>query len=67
MAFVKVPKPGSKFLCAGSCNHLDCADHRATAETLCLRCRKPIGYDIPFAYHSLDDLPAHWECINKDA
>jgi len=30
------------------CRHKDCAQTRHMAETACLVCAKPIGYDRPF-------------------
>lgn len=43
------PETGSEFSpCEGGCNHRDCAALRATAESICHHCEKPIGWDTRF-------------------
>lgn len=49
MAAGLLPKPGTRLgPCRGSCRHLDCAETRRMADTLCDICHKPIGYDALF-------------------
>jgi hypothetical protein len=67
MASVTIPKPGTRLgPCLEYCQHKDCADHRKSAGALCVFCRKPIGYNVPMAYHALDGAEAHWACIEEN-
>jgi hypothetical protein len=44
-----LPKPGTEFgPCAGACKHVDCAATRRDANSACVHCRKPIGYETRF-------------------
>lgn len=64
MAYALIPPPGSRLgPCAAECQHKDCAKHRTDADRPCVFCELPIGYNVPMAFHSLDDAPAHWKCI----
>lgn len=48
MAPGTLPLPGSEYLCAGPCNHIDCAQIRKTAAADCSICKTPIGYGVAF-------------------
>lgn len=66
MAYAQISKPGTKFgPCAESCHHKDCADLRATAETVCKLCGRTIGYDSYFCTDG--GAPVHYVCALKNA
>ena len=49
MAAGRIAPPGSPLgPCAADCSHTDCKASRSMAETICLYCRKPIGYERRF-------------------
>ena len=49
MAAAALPRPGTEYgPCAEPCEHSDCASTRELAETLCVDCGEPIGYDDRF-------------------
>lgn len=49
MATGTLPRPGTQYgPCVESCLHIDCAATRAQAESACVHCGKPIGYDVEF-------------------
>lgn len=53
MASVMISPPGSEFgPCLSQdkpcCTHIDCAQTRAMAESLCTACNLPIGYEVQF-------------------
>jgi hypothetical protein len=61
MAAGILPKPGTKLgPCKAKCQHIDCAETRARATSLCLYCRKPVGYGTPVYFHG--DYTVHAIC-----
>lgn len=52
------PRPGAEWgPCSDAgCKHRDCAATRADAETMCARCREPIGYGV--AFYRIDVTPS---------
>lgn len=49
MGWIALAAPGDKFgPCKKPCKHTDCAASRKEAETPCIHCSKPIGYDTRF-------------------
>lgn len=49
MAAIHISKPGSEFgPCEGECEHIDCAENRATAAAACRLCGEAIGYERAF-------------------
>lgn len=51
MAWSIIQKPGEKYgPCKDGCQHRDCAASRRDAAKRCHDCKKPIGYDTPYAY-----------------
>jgi hypothetical protein len=49
MAAGTLPHPGTKYgPCVEACTHVDCANTRAMADTVCHRCKQRIGYDAAF-------------------
>lgn len=50
MAWGMIQKPGAKYgPCKDKCEHRDCVASRREVAELCHECRKPIGYETPFA------------------
>lgn len=63
MAAVHLSPPGSQYgPCAEACGHTDCAATRAWAETPCIECREPIGYDRRF-FQDEPGKPFHMACM----
>jgi hypothetical protein len=64
MAAGVLPKPGSKVgPCKAKCEHIDCAETRASAVAPCRFCAKAIGYDVRFVRARLSGALAHETCI----
>jgi hypothetical protein len=58
----RIPAPGTVYgPCSDPCEHVDCAQARAKAGKLCVRCAKPIGYEISFYQTEYGDY-AHGCC-----
>lgn len=77
MAAGKLPEPGSEYgPCTDPCEHLDCAETRRMAETVCELCGKPIGYgarlyDRTTPAQRADNRPKHpsertWALVHAD-
>lgn len=50
--------------CVGTCEHRDCAATRRQAESACVKCGKPIGYETPFFRAGCDPEPlVHSDCL----
>ena len=64
MAAGILPKPETKLGPCKRCEHIDCAETRASAESLCLYCRKPVGYGVRIYRH--DEYTVHARC-HEDA
>ena len=65
MAAAMLARPGTKTgPCKGECAHKDCAGTRSMAATLCLYCKKPIGYGVRFYRTEADGL-AHALCFEE--
>ena len=61
MAAGIIAKPGSENgPCIEECKHLDCEDARSMADTLCLICKHPIGYETRFFQKE------HWENLTHE-
>ena len=49
MAASVIPKAGSKYgHCEEGCDHIDCAEQRDMASSVCNECDEPIGYEARF-------------------
>ena len=67
MAAVTIPAPGTEFgpcLCP-ECGHVDCAESRRQASTLCDICRLPIGYSNRFYQHDEWKVLTHQLCYMR--
>lgn len=62
MAAGSLSAPGTKHgPCAEACIHRDCGQSRLMSMSLCVYCKKPIGYSVPF--YVLDaERNAHATC-----
>lgn len=61
MAAATLPTPGTEVgPCTTACEHTDCAETRRMAETCCVYCGQPIGYETRFYRNNGNerDLPA---------
>ena len=66
MAAGILPIPGSKFgPCKAPCKHIDCAETRSRAESTCLYCQKPVGYNVRVYQHG--DYTVHARCHEEAA
>jgi len=66
MAAGVLPKPGTKYgPCLAGCEHRDCAQTRADADTPCHWCSLPIGYGV--GHYRTDAGPTHAECEERAA
>ena len=67
MAAGSIPAPGSELgPCEEECRHIDCAQSRAMAASVCTLCLFPIGYGVLFYnVQSPTDSPsyAHARCL----
>lgn len=61
MAWAITPKPGSEYLCAGPCQHKDCALTLQIINAICRHCDKPIGSDVKWNFGD-DSKPQHLVC-----
>lgn len=61
-----IPRPGSKLGPCRRCEHRDCQENRATAESTCPDCRKGIGYGTPY-YRDPDTVGryVHAVCLEE--
>ena len=68
MSWSLIPKPGTEYgPCEGKCDHIDCAQNRMWAESVCPHCKEPVGYDRPMILVDPDgddmpDEPWHFWC-----
>lgn len=61
MAAGVLPKPGSHAgPCKKTCAHLDCVETRERAASMCLYCRKSVGYGKRIYQHG--DYTVHAVC-----
>ena len=80
MAAGTLPKPGLRVRrggrwveigpCVGPCEHKDCAQTRAMAESRCRLCGVKIGYEVRFYRDPDADSPAvivHADCLEDAA
>lgn len=66
MAAGVIAKPGTEYgPCLSECKHLDCAESRKQAETLCPICNKKIGYDRRFFQENNWEILTHEICKIK--
>jgi hypothetical protein len=64
MAAGRLAAPGTQYgPCNEKCGHVDCAQTREMAETICHYCNESIGYDTRF-YSSGEDL-VHAACLEE--
>lgn len=64
MAAGKIPAPGSEYgPCADPCQHIDCAQTRAMAATVCRFCGQPIGYDTRL--YDVEHQLVHADCYER--
>lgn len=65
MAAGILPKPGSAHgPCVKACMHVDCADTRARAKSICLYCGSPVGFNVRI--YQYGDYTVHAVC-HEDA
>lgn len=58
-----IPAPRSSTVpCSEECDHLDCRGARSVADTPCVTCGRPIGYETAFRVLREWDVVAHHEC-----
>lgn len=63
MGWGMIAAPGTEVgPCKEKCQHTDCAATREMAESLCIHCKKPIGYETKM-YHIKDNMYAHTLCV----
>jgi hypothetical protein len=72
MAAGILSKPGTKFGPCRKCSHLDCAQTRLMAKSVCKFCNRVIGYGTRFVTSPTTRRHAHEDCVesavfNKDA
>jgi len=68
MAYMILPKPGSKYgPCEENCSHRDCKATREDAAKICRICREPIGYKTAFYKDSqTTDGLVHASCLMNE-
>jgi hypothetical protein len=64
MAAGILPKPGSKVGPCKRCEHVDCGETRARAESKCIYCQAVVGYGVRVYQHG--DYTVHARC-HEDA
>ncbi len=66
MAAGILPKPGSTAgPCATRCDHIDCAETRGRAASICLYCRQAVGYGVRVYQHG--EYTVHARCHEEAA
>ncbi len=66
MSAIGLPKPGTEYgPCETECQHIDCAETRKQAATICDLCPEPIGYDRPFYQRESWTVLTHQLCMLK--
>lgn len=65
MAASVIPAPGTKYGPCKSCKHIDCAESRRMAESICTVCAKPIGYQVRYCRDddAVEGALAHEGCL----
>jgi hypothetical protein len=64
MSTCALPEPGTEYgPCVGVCQHIDCAETRKQAETLCDLCSEPIGYGRQFFQRDAWTVLTHARCM----
>lgn len=76
MAAGRLPAPGTEYgPCEPTrgkngimltCGHSDCSMTRVQAASACVRCGKPIGYEVRFYSLSNEDGLAHAVCVEEE-